>query len=259
MDAPRHLAVIPDGNGRWAAARLLPRTAGYAAGARAVYRLLRGAAEGGVPLVTLFAFSSDNWERGASEVSAMLRTFEEFLAEQSLTAQEHGLRLSVLGRRDRLPDSLRRAMAAAEEATAENRGLHLRLAMDYSARDAILRAACRMYTSMEVSREAFARRLRGMQAEEPSPDVDLLIRTGGEQRLSDFLLWECAYAELYFTPTLWPDFTEADLQQALAEFSRRDRRFGKVRPAEVTAPPGVSLRQAPLEAVPATELLQIHR
>jgi len=227
-DAPAHLAIIPDGNGRWAAVRGLPRAAGYAAGARAVYRLLRAAAQQQIQTVSFFAFSSDNWARPAAEVNAMLHLFEEFLVEEALASNDHGARFSVMGRRDRLPRGLRQAISTVEEATAENRGLHFRLALDYSARDAIVRAACRMYTSMEVSREAFARLLQGVQREEPGPAVDLLIRTGGEQRLSDFLLWECAYAELYFTPALWPDFSEAELQQAIAEFQRRDRRFGRV-------------------------------
>ena len=226
--APLHLAIIPDGNGRWAALRGLPRAAGYEAGARAVYRLLRAAAEQHISTVSFFAFSSDNWQRPAAEVSAMLRTFEEFLVEEAVAAAQHGVRLSVIGRRDRLPRNLRLAITAAEEATSENRGLHFRLALDYSARDAILRAACRLYTSMEVSREAFSSLLQGVQPGQPAPNVDLLIRTGGEQRLSDFLLWECAYAELHFTPTAWPDFTEEDLRKALADYQQRDRRFGRV-------------------------------
>ncbi len=228
MPHPSHLAIIPDGNGRWAALRGQPRAAGYEAGARAVYRLLQAASKHKIPLVTFYAFSADNWERPAPEVAAMLHIFETFLAGEAARAQEHGIRLSVIGRRDRFPRNLRCAVALAEEATAENRGLHFRLALDYSARDAILRAACRMYTSMEVSRAAFARLLHGVQAEQPTPDVDLLIRTGGEQRLSDFLLWESAYAELYFTSVLWPDFAEADLAAAIAEFHRRERRFGRV-------------------------------
>lgn len=227
-NSPAHLAIIPDGNGRWAAARGLPRAAGYEAGARAVYRLLHAASQCSIPAVTFFAFSSDNWDRPAAEVGAMLRVFEEFLVEEAIAAAGHGVRLSVIGRRDRLPRGLSHAISTAEEATAENRGLHFRLALDYSSRDAILRAACRLYTSMEVSREAYSRCLVGMPAEEAAPDVDLLIRTGGEQRLSDFLLWECAYAELYFAPTLWPDFAEKDLRLALEEFHRRDRRFGRV-------------------------------
>jgi len=225
---PAHLAIIPDGNGRWAALRGLPRAAGYEAGARALYRVLSAAAARRVQTLSFFAFSSDNWQRPASEVGAMLEIFEQFLVDEAVAANEHSIRLNVIGRRDRFPRGLRQAVAAAEEATAENRGLHFRLALDYSARDAIVRAACRMYTSMEVSRDAFARLLHGVQREEPSPTVDLMIRTGGEQRLSDFLLWESAYAELYFTPTLWPDFAEADLNRALAEFSLRDRRFGRV-------------------------------
>jgi undecaprenyl diphosphate synthase len=193
-----------------------------------VRRAVAAAPALGVDTLTLFAFSSDNWQRPASEVETLLRVFEDFLAEQACSPAAPGPRISVMGRRDRIPASLRNAIEMAESATAGAEGVWLRLAMDYSARDAILRAACRMYTAMEVSRESFAERLASVTAEsEAAPDVDLLIRTGGEQRLSDFLLWECAYAELYFTGRLWPDFDAADLAAALAEFRSRERRFGR--------------------------------
>jgi undecaprenyl diphosphate synthase len=224
-----HVAIIPDGNGRWASLRGRPRVEGYEAGADAVRRAVAAAPVLCVDTLTLFAFSSDNWQRPAAEVETLLRVFEDFLAEQACAAAEAGPRISVIGRRDRVPAGLRSAIEMAEAATADAEGLHLRLAIDYSARDAILRAACRMYTAMEVSRESFAERLASATAEsEAAPDVDLLIRTGGEQRLSDFLLWECAYAELYFTSRLWPEFDAADLAAALAEFRSRERRFGRV-------------------------------
>jgi undecaprenyl diphosphate synthase len=224
-----HVAIIPDGNGRWASLRGRPRAEGYEAGAEAVRRAVAAAPVLCIDTLTLFAFSSDNWQRPATEVETLLRVFEDFLAEQACAAGEAGPRISVIGRRDRVPAGLRSAIEMAEAATADAEGLHLRLAIDYSARDAILRAACRMYTAMEVSRESFAERLASAVAEsEAAPDVDLLIRTGGEQRLSDFLLWECAYAELYFTSRLWPDFDAADLAAALAEFRSRERRFGRV-------------------------------
>jgi undecaprenyl diphosphate synthase len=228
-----HVALIPDGNGRWAEARGRPRAAGYAAGAEAVRRAIEAAPENNIGTLTFFAFSSDNWQRPAEEVHTLLRVFEGFLREQADEACDGNVKLRVIGRRDRFPGSLQEAIVEAELATADSTGLLVRLAMDYSARDAILRAACRLYTSMEVSREAFARLLGGLSPEAPpAPDVDLLIRTGGEQRLSDFLLWECAYSELYFTPTLWPEFTAADLAIAVAEYHRRERRFGRV-PAAV--------------------------
>jgi len=224
-----HVAIIPDGNGRWAALRGRPRSEGYEAGAEAVRRTVTAAQVLCIDTLTLFAFSSDNWHRPAGEVEALLSVLEDFLAEQSCTAAELRPRLSVIGRRDRIPRSLRDAIEIAESATAGGPGLHLRLAIDYSSRDAILRAACRMYTAMEVSRESFARLLDSISPEaELVPEVDLLVRTGDELRLSDFLLWECAYAELYFTPRLWPDFDAADLAAAVAEFRSRERRFGRI-------------------------------
>lgn len=226
---PLHVAIIPDGNGRWASMRGRPRAEGYEAGAGAVRRVVAAAPVLCVDTLTLFAFSSDNWHRPAGEVEVLLRVFEDFLAEQACSTANLRPRITVIGRRDRIPQGLRDAIEMAEEATARAEGLWLRLAIDYSSRDAILRAACRMYTAMEVSRESFAERLGSASAEgDAVPEVDLLIRTGGEQRLSDFLLWECAYAELYFTPRLWPDFDAADLAAALAEFRSRERRFGRV-------------------------------
>ncbi len=226
---PLHVAIIPDGNGRWASLRGRPRAEGYEAGAEAVRRVVAAAPVLCMDTLTLFAFSSDNWQRPAGEVETLLRVFEDFLAEQACSTAAPRPRITVIGRRDRIPAGLRHAIEMAEAATAETDGLWLRLAIDYSSRDAILRAACRMYTAMEISRESFARRLGpALPEEDATPDVDLLIRTGGEQRLSDFLLWECAYAELYFTPRMWPDFDAADLAAALAEFRSRERRFGRV-------------------------------
>jgi undecaprenyl diphosphate synthase len=233
--ASLHVAIILDGNGRWAAERGLPRSAGYRAGAEAVRRVVEAAPVLCVDPLTLYVFSSDNWERPASEIRVLLRVVEEFLREQANSSHAMRPRIRVIGRRDRLPTSLREAIDAAEAATAEGGTFELRLALDYSARDAILRAACRMYTATEITREAFARLLESVNADGGvSPDVDLLIRTGGEQRLSDFLLWESAYAELYFTPRLWPDFDAADLALAIAEYRRRDRRFGRVPAAAVS-------------------------
>jgi len=223
-----HLAVIPDGNGRWAAVRGLPRSAGHRAGVEAVRRVIEAAPRLGVGTLTLFAFSADNWQRSPCEVRTLLGLIEEFLRAEASAFRERGIRVSVIGRRDRLPAGLRAAIQAAESATAEGRRLRLRLAVDYSARDAILRAACRMYTLTQISRESFARLLGGLCQNGAVPEVDLLIRTGGEQRLSDFLLWECAYAELYFTPKLWPDVTAADLEEAIREFQARERTFGQL-------------------------------
>lgn len=224
-----HVAIIMDGNGRWANARGLPRVAGHRQGARVVRRIVEAAPDMGIGTLTLYAFSSDNWQRPPREVGALMRLFRGYLASETARLVENGVRFTMVGRRDRLPDVLARAIAGAEEATAGGRRLHLRLAIDYSARDAMVSAAA-MANGRDVGRDEFARLLgRAMGAAEPAPDVDLLIRSGGEQRLSDFLLWECAYAELYFTPRMWPDFDAGALGEAVAEFRHRDRRFGRVK------------------------------
>jgi len=223
-----HVAMIMDGNGRWANARGLPRVAGHRAGAKAVRRVVEAAPGLGVGTLTLYAFSSDNWQRPPREVGALMRLFRSYLASETQRLLENGVRLTVIGRRDRLPEVLARAIAGAEEATAGGTRLHLRLAIDYSAREAILRAAA-LAAGREVGRGEFEALLgAAVGSKEPAPDVDLLVRSGGEQRLSDFLLWECAYAELWFTPRMWPDFDADTLAEAVAEFQRRERRFGRV-------------------------------
>jgi undecaprenyl diphosphate synthase len=223
-----HVAIIMDGNGRWATARGLPRVAGHQAGAEAVRRTVEAAPKLGIKTLTLYAFSSDNWQRPAEEVNTLMRLFHEYLERHTAECVKHGIRLTVIGRRDRLDADLCRAIERAEGATAAGRQLHLRIAVDYSARDAIVEAA-RGVNGRPVGRAEFAHLLgEAIHAREPVPDVDLLIRTGGEQRLSDFLLWECAYAELYFTSRMWPDFEAQDLEAAVREFHRRERRFGRV-------------------------------
>jgi undecaprenyl diphosphate synthase len=222
-----HVAIIMDGNGRWATRRGLPRPAGHRAGADAVRRVVEAAPGLGVTTLTLFAFSSDNWCRPPAEVRALMALLRQYLKAELARLVEAGVRLTVIGRRDRLPDGLEHAIAQAERASAGGRRLNLRIAIDYSARDAIARAAARWHAREAPSREAFGRLLAGGDGE-ASPDVDLLIRAGGEKRLSDFLLWESAYAELCFVDTLWPDFADDDLAAALADFHRRERRFGGV-------------------------------
>jgi undecaprenyl diphosphate synthase len=198
-----HVAVIMDGNGRWATARGRPRPFGHRAGARAVRRIVESAPEHGIGMLTLFAFSSDNWQRPAGEVTSLMRLFEAYLRGETARCVAEGVRVRVIGRRDRLGEALQRAIEAAEHATRNGERLDLHIAVDYSSRHAI------------ASGERLA-------------DVDLLIRTGGEQRLSDFLLWESAYAELIFTPKQWPDYSGGDLGDAVAEYHARERRFGKV-------------------------------
>ncbi|HEX5436440.1 MAG TPA: di-trans,poly-cis-decaprenylcistransferase [Gemmatimonadaceae bacterium] len=223
------MAIIMDGNGRWAGARGMPRVAGHRQGVESVRRAVEAAPSLGVHTLTLYAFSSDNWRRPPREVATLMRLFKRHLRSETGKLVENDVRLSVIGRRDRLSLGLRTAIDTAEADTRAGRTLHLRLAIDYSARDLILRAAQRIALGQAMSREAFA----GLLAEEygsgsSASDVDLLIRTGGEQRLSDFLLWECAYAELYFSDRMWPEFGGADLKAAVAEFHTRQRRFGGV-------------------------------
>jgi undecaprenyl diphosphate synthase len=233
----QHVAIIMDGSGRWARERGLERPEGHRAGVETVRRVIAAAPDLGVSTLTLHSFSSGNWQRPTEEVARLFGIFEDFLFTEPTLWIGSGVRLSVIGRRDRLPDSLLQTIEYAESATSGCRRLHLRLAIDYSARHAILRAAQRLNpadpqgSSPEDQRAQFERLLAGSE-DGPAPDVDLLIRTGGEQRLSDFMLWECAYAELYFTPVPWPDFTGEDLRDALKEFHSRERRFGAV-PAAV--------------------------
>jgi undecaprenyl diphosphate synthase len=208
-----------DGNGRWALGRGLPREAGHRAGVETVSRIVEAAPGAGIGVLSLFAFSSDNWRRPRLEVDALMRLLALYLEKEADRCLRNGVRLEVIGRRDRLNGSLRQAIAEAELTTAAGKRLWLRIAFDYSGRDAILAAARRVGS---LSRESLGRAL--------GPPVDLLIRTGGERRLSDFLLWESAYAELVFSPRMWPDFGEADLAAAVREFRGRDRRFGAVPP-----------------------------
>ncbi len=224
-----HVAIIMDGSGRWALARGLPRSAGHRAGEEAVRRVVQAAPRLGIGTLTLYAFSSDNWQRPKQEVAALMQLFERFFMSETASFVKQGIRLSVIGRRDRLPATLRAAVEAAEAGTAQGRTLDLRIALDYSGRDAILRAARLLNTKAEISRDTFSPLLaEPMHGDAHSPDVDLLIRTGGEQRLSDFLLWESAYAELVFTKRMWPDFDAADLEAAVKEFHLRERRVGRI-------------------------------
>ncbi len=214
-----HAAIIMDGNGRWATTRGLPRVVGHRTGAEALRRTVEAAPDLGVGTLTVYAFSSDNWRRPRAEVSALMKLFHTYLRRERDKCVENGVRISVIGRRDRLPPMVVPAIESAESATAAGRKLHLRLAVDYSSQDAILCAAKQL--KVNATREDLSAALGG-------PQVDLLIRTGGEKRLSDFLLWEAAYAELVFTPVMWPDFGASHLADAVAEFHSRERRFGAV-------------------------------
>ncbi|HTY50052.1 MAG TPA: polyprenyl diphosphate synthase [Steroidobacteraceae bacterium] len=229
-----HLAIIMDGNGRWAARRGLPRPAGHAEGARTFRGIVEAAARLSVDTLTVYAFSCDNWGRPPSEVAALLALFRRCLRSEAPHCREHNVRVNVIGRRDRLGSTLLAALQECERLTQRCTGMHLRVAVDYSARHSIL-AAARLGAATDAQ---FLERVNAASHSEPAPAVDLLIRTGGEKRLSDFLLWECAYAELYFTDCLWPDFDAAALARALQEYSGRQRRFGRVEPRGPAAAAG---------------------
>lgn len=222
-----HVAIIMDGNGRWATARGQMRTAGHIVGARTVRTIVESSEAVGIGTLTLYAFSADNWKRPSREVAMLMRLFRRYLLSEVDRCVQNGVRMRIIGRRDRIPVELRRAAEASEKATKDGKRLDLRIALDYSARETMVLAAERA-AGKAVSRETFARLMNDVIHAGPVRDVDLLIRTGGEQRLSDFLLWECAYAELYFTSRMWPDFSPMDLQAAVREFHGRERRFGGV-------------------------------
>jgi len=233
LDGPGlHVAIIMDGNGRWAQARGRRREWGHRRGAESVRSVVRAAPDLGIGTLTLYAFSSDNWRRPAAEVGLLMRLLKRYLRREAAELKQNGVRLRVVGRRDRLAPEIVEAIEWAEAETADGARLDLRLAIDYSSRHVLLQAV-RQAASREGlpgDRPDLAAELGlAMGVDGPARDVDLLIRTGGERRLSDFLLWECAYAELLFTPKMWPDYTGEDLSAALADFSARDRRFGNVK------------------------------
>jgi undecaprenyl diphosphate synthase len=230
-----HVGIIMDGNGRWATWRGLSRLRGHEAGVEAIRRVVEAAPDQGVGTLTLYAFSSDNWRRPKTEVAGLMALLRFYLANEIESLVKNGVRLKVIGRRDRLPDGIAAAIAKAEMATFGGDVLNLRIAVDYSAREAILKAAVKLAHIAEPTREKFSEFVTG---EAGLRDVDLIIRTSGEQRLSDFLLWEGAYAELHFTKRMWPEFDASDLAEALASFHGRERRFG-------------GLQHLPLEPVPS--------
>ena len=218
-----HVGIIMDGNGRWATRQGLSRLRGHEAGVEAIRRVVEAAPAQGVGTLTLYAFSSDNWRRPRAEVSALMALLRSYLAKEIDGLVRNGVRLTVIGRRDRLPDGIAQAIERAEAASAGGDALHLRIAIDYSAREAILSAVIKANGRGDLTREALAQLITG---EACLRDVDLVIRTSGEKRLSDFLLWESAYAELHFTNRMWPEFDADDLTEALDAFHRRERRFG---------------------------------
>jgi len=222
-----HVAIIMDGNGRWAKRRGLPRTAGHVEGAKAVRSAVEVAARAGVDTLTIYAFSAANWARPPAEIAALMRLFGQYLFTETRRCVEQSIRINVIGRRDRLSDSLVRSIEQSERSSASGGGMLLRIAVDYSSHYSIVEAARRAGRNVDLNDEAFLRVLHEVDhSAYPAGEVDLLIRTGSEQRLSDFLLWECAYAELYFTDCLWPDFDEQRFRSALEDYGGRQRRFG---------------------------------
>jgi undecaprenyl diphosphate synthase len=228
---PRHIAITMDGNGRWAAARGQGRAAGHKAGLGPVRMCIQECSQRNIEALTLFAFSSENWARPAAEVGSLMGLFIEALEAEIAELHERNVSMRFIGARRKLPVRLQARLAAAEERTAGNSGLKLQVAVSYGGRWDIVQAAT------ELARECASGALRPEEISEErfaaattlgTLDVELMIRTGGEQRLSNFLLWHCAYAELFFTPRLWPDFGVADLEEALAFFAGRERRFGQV-------------------------------
>jgi undecaprenyl diphosphate synthase len=223
-----HVGIIMDGNGRWASRGGRARSAGHREGARAVRRIVEAAPELGIGILTLYAFSADNWRRPPGEVAVLMRLFREYLRVETERCLETGVRLEIIGRRDRIDRALRRRIEVSQRATVSGTRLHLRVALDYSSRDAILRAAQCLRPDTVPTRDSFTRLLAIVDHGTPVPGLDLLIRTGGERRLSDFLLWEAAYAELLFVERMWPDFGAEDLAAAVRDFETRERRYGGV-------------------------------
>jgi len=230
LSLPRHVAIIMDGNGRWAARRRLPRAAGHARGAEAARAAVRAASDLGIEILTLYSFSSENWRRSPEEVNDLLSLLRYYLGRELDDMHRNGVRLRVIGERDRLPADLRDRIAYAEALTAGNDAVLVQVAFSYGGRGEIVRAVRRLVedglagrlSPAEIDEAAFAGKLDTADI----PDPDLMIRTGGEMRISNFLLWQAAYAEFFFTDRLWPDFTKSDLEEALVEFGRRERRYG---------------------------------
>lgn len=224
---PAHIAIIMDGNGRWATARGLPRSEGHKAGAAAVRVIVAECRRLNIPHLSLYAFSSENWARPKAEISQLFSLLSQFLASEVPEMQRKGIALRVLGDLDGLPLAQRLALGHAMSRTSGGDGMTLNLALNYGARAEMLCAVRRLAASGADMASLDEQQLSSALYTAGQPDPDLLIRTSGEQRLSNFLLWQCAYSELYFTPVLWPDFNEAELHGALAAYAGRSRRFGK--------------------------------
>ena len=232
---PRHVAIIMDGNGRWAKKRGLPRVAGHKVGLESVRAIVKACSEFGIPYLTLYAFSSENWRRPSAEVGFLMKLLEIYLRKELRELDENGVRINAIGHLEGLPASARRELAASRKATAKNGGLTLTLALNYGGRQDILDGVQKALKALKkgslkalkLTEAAFS----GLLETSSLPDPDLVIRTSGELRLSNFLLWQSAYAEVFFTQTLWPDFRKAQFAEALKDFARRERRFGDIAPS----------------------------
>jgi undecaprenyl diphosphate synthase len=227
---PRHVAIIMDGNGRWASARGLPRGEGHRRGVEALRKTVRAAGEMGISFLTIFSFSAENWSRPPSEIRDLMGLLRRFIRNDLAELHQNRVRVRVIGERGDLDPDIRRLLDEAEELTKNNDGLTLVVAFNYGARQEIARAAARIVAGIKagvLDASAISADLIGQNLDAPDlPDPDLIIRTSGEQRLSNFLLWQAAYSELVFVPTYWPDFDRAALEGAIAEYHRRERRFG---------------------------------
>jgi len=237
-DVPRHVAIIMDGNGRWARKRLLPRIAGHRRGVEAVRAAVENCAERGVEYLTLFAFSSENWRRPAEEVALLMQLFQAALTSEVERMHKNGIRLRVVGDVRRFDAKIRKLIEQGERLTAQNQRLTLTIAANYGGRWDILQATNRLLKENNDVNEVDEESLAPYLAMGYAPEPDLFIRTGGEQRISNFLLWQLAYTELYFTETLWPDFDAAALDQAIASYASRERRFGRTSEQVAASLPG---------------------
>ena len=229
---PRHVAIIMDGNGRWAKRRGLPRTAGHAVGSENFRKIATYCKNIGMDYLTVYAFSTENWKRPADEVSAIMKLLKKYLDEAVATMERDKIRMKVFGNVETLPEELRKLVAKTDEISAPYEGFQANICLNYGGRDEIITAAKRYTADLlegrparELTEEVFSSYLYSAGI----PDPELIIRTGGEQRISNFLLWECAYSELYYTDTFWPDFGPAELDKAIAAYNARDRRFGGVK------------------------------
>lgn len=229
---PQHVAIILDGNGRWAKSKGMPRNYGHVQGAKTVEVICEEAYRMGIQYLTVYAFSTENWNRPEDEVSALMGLLRNYMKTCLKTAAKNNMCVRVIGEKSRLDEDIRKRIGELEEATKENTGLHFQIGINYGGRDEIIRAARRLGTQIQegalLPEDITQDRFGGMLDTAGIPDPDLLIRTCGEQRISNFLLWQLAYTEFYFTPVAWPDFTKEELEKAVAAYNKRDRRYGLV-------------------------------